>query len=415
MRENIYAKRQKESVCPQTHQSPYVDSLPPPFAQAWKSFTSVTSLRELSWRLSERSCYCNLAKNLTTVYFAKMEQNANLHRDTDGSSLCAPSGGETVDVTSLGGVKGTAEKCKNSEASLHTLVNVSCNNSSTNVSPPAAGNCVSSAGKSDVPEVSQVLSPHEETKELQAGGACSGSGDQISNGMGHDSVQAAGDSEGVAANLVNNQTDGLSSTAAQSAPGVPAEAAPCAKSAATKLAKPTHLCPDSASATEGSKPGLPSDHASPEALPRGSDPEPSLGEESRSIDSLESFSNLNSCPSSDLNSEGLEDRGLALALQSEYAADGAKGSCAKDRAAGQSIYHIKWIKWREENTPIITQNENGPCPLLAIMNVLLLAWKVDRQHTHAHTHTLLVIIHLVNHCTFHKHNKTLILLLALCR
>ncbi|KAG8001534.1 Ubiquitin carboxyl-terminal hydrolase MINDY-2, partial [Nibea albiflora] len=105
-------------------------------------------------------------------------------------------------------------------------------------------------------------------------------------------------------------------------------------------------------------------------------PDPSLGGESRSIDSLESFSNLNSCPSSDLNSEGLEDRGLALALQNEYGPDGTKTSCAKDRAAGQSIYHIKWIKWREENTPIITQNENGPCPLLAIMNVLLLAWKV---------------------------------------
>uniref|UniRef100_A0A0E9PD94 Ubiquitin carboxyl-terminal hydrolase n=1 Tax=Anguilla anguilla TaxID=7936 RepID=A0A0E9PD94_ANGAN len=34
----------------------------------------------------------------------------------------------------------------------------------------------------------------------------------------------------------------------------------------------------------------------------------------------------------------------------------------------------------ERNTPIITQNENGPCPLLAIMNVLLLAWKVNNRH-----------------------------------
>lgn len=332
-----------------------------------------------------------------------MEQNANLHRDADGSSLCAPSGGETGDVTVVGGMKGTAEKCKNSEASLNTLVNVSCNNSPTNVSPPVAGNCVSSAGKSDVPEVDKVLSPHEETKEAQAGQACAGCGDQISNGMGHDSVQAAGDSEGGASNLVNNKTDGLSPSAAHDSSGAPPEAAAtataaatascsssssslCAKSAATKLAKPTRLCPDSAAAKEGSEPGLPGAQGSPEEQQqqqlRGSDPEPSLGEESRSIDSLESFSNLNSCPSSDLNSEGLEDRGLALALQSEYAADGAKGSCAKDRAAGQSIYHIKWIKWREENTPIITQNENGPCPLLAIMNVLLLAWKVGGLYTY---------------------------------
>ncbi|XP_067827603.1 ubiquitin carboxyl-terminal hydrolase MINDY-2 isoform X2 [Heptranchias perlo] len=105
----------------------------------------------------------------------------------------------------------------------------------------------------------------------------------------------------------------------------------------------------------------------------------SLPGESQSIDSLESFSNLNSCPSSDLNSEGAEDRALALALQSEEYnnKDGvAKPSGSKERFPGQSVYHIKWIKWKTENTPIITQNENGPCPLLAIMNVLLLAWKI---------------------------------------
>ncbi|XP_022095045.1 ubiquitin carboxyl-terminal hydrolase MINDY-2-like isoform X2 [Acanthaster planci] len=38
----------------------------------------------------------------------------------------------------------------------------------------------------------------------------------------------------------------------------------------------------------------------------------------------------------------------------------------------EQTYHVKWIKWRGNNTPIITQNENGPCPLIAIMNVLLL-------------------------------------------
>lgn len=36
-------------------------------------------------------------------------------------------------------------------------------------------------------------------------------------------------------------------------------------------------------------------------------------------------------------------------------------------------YHLKWIKWKGTNKlPIVTQNSNGPCPLLAIMNVLLL-------------------------------------------
>ncbi|KAM9312693.1 ubiquitin carboxyl-terminal hydrolase MINDY-2 [Gastrophryne carolinensis] len=75
--------------------------------------------------------------------------------------------------------------------------------------------------------------------------------------------------------------------------------------------------------------------------------------------SLESFSNLLSCPSSELLSEGP-----------------GPEEAARERYPGQSVHHIKWIRWREQSTPIVTQNENGPCPLLAIMNVLLLAWKV---------------------------------------
>ncbi|KAF5906557.1 ubiquitin carboxyl-terminal hydrolase MINDY-2 isoform X2, partial [Clarias magur] len=100
-----------------------------------------------------------------------------------------------------------------------------------------------------------------------------------------------------------------------------------------------------------------------------------------SLDSLESFSNLNSsCPSSEPVSEALEDQDKALVPQGQPGAEGGKAqSCRERGGAGQSIYHIKWIRWKEENTPIITQNENGPCPLLAIMNVLLLAWKVNNN------------------------------------
>ncbi|KAF8566620.1 hypothetical protein P879_08463 [Paragonimus westermani] len=36
------------------------------------------------------------------------------------------------------------------------------------------------------------------------------------------------------------------------------------------------------------------------------------------------------------------------------------------------IYHIKWIRFRGGSRPIVTQNENGPCPMIAIANVLLL-------------------------------------------
>ncbi|XP_042537890.1 ubiquitin carboxyl-terminal hydrolase MINDY-1 isoform X3 [Dipodomys spectabilis] len=39
------------------------------------------------------------------------------------------------------------------------------------------------------------------------------------------------------------------------------------------------------------------------------------------------------------------------------------------------VYCVKWIPWKGERTPIITQSTNGPCPLLAIMNILFLQWK----------------------------------------
>ncbi|KAM4747575.1 ubiquitin carboxyl-terminal hydrolase MINDY-2 [Rhinophrynus dorsalis] len=94
---------------------------------------------------------------------------------------------------------------------------------------------------------------------------------------------------------------------------------------------------------------------------------------SQSLESLESFSNLLSCPSSEFNSEGAEEK----VPEPDEGEDAVKDELAsRERFPGQSVYHIKWIRWKEQSTPIVTQNENGPCPLLAIMNVLLLAWKV---------------------------------------
>ncbi|XP_054588081.2 ubiquitin carboxyl-terminal hydrolase MINDY-2 isoform X1 [Nothobranchius furzeri] len=299
-----------------------------------------------------------------------MEKNANLHRDADGSSLCTTIADKMNDVSDVDGVKGTADKCKNSEAALSTLVNVSCDISATDGSSAGSVDVIHNAEKSDVPEVIEASVVHEEQKK-NVDASPPRSENQISNGMEHESVLSAEDNQGGASKLVN-KTDEPSSPSARESTDVRAEAPTCGQSEETKLVKPTHLCPPDSVADTHVKPGLSGDHTLSEGLPSLSDPDPSLGGESRSIDSLESFSNLNSCPSS----EGLEDRGLALALQGEFGSDGTKTTCAKDRAAGQSIYHIKWIKWREENTPIITQNENGPCPLLAIMNVLLLAWKV---------------------------------------
>ncbi|CAL1548026.1 unnamed protein product, partial [Lymnaea stagnalis] len=54
----------------------------------------------------------------------------------------------------------------------------------------------------------------------------------------------------------------------------------------------------------------------------------------------------------------------------------AEASASASNVDQESVYYIKWITFGQANVPIITQNENGPCPLLAIMNVLLLKGKV---------------------------------------
>uniref|UniRef100_T1J1K6 Ubiquitin carboxyl-terminal hydrolase n=1 Tax=Strigamia maritima TaxID=126957 RepID=T1J1K6_STRMM len=55
----------------------------------------------------------------------------------------------------------------------------------------------------------------------------------------------------------------------------------------------------------------------------------------------------------------------------------ASTSAARAPSPELSVYHVKWIKWKENKTAIITQNENGPCPLIAIMNLLILKGRVQ--------------------------------------
>jgi hypothetical protein len=43
------------------------------------------------------------------------------------------------------------------------------------------------------------------------------------------------------------------------------------------------------------------------------------------------------------------------------------------------VYTVKWIAFLNQNTPIIMQNENGPCPLIAIANILLLRKQIEFQ------------------------------------
>lgn len=53
----------------------------------------------------------------------------------------------------------------------------------------------------------------------------------------------------------------------------------------------------------------------------------------------------------------------------------ASASAAPPSSVEQAYYLVKWITWKDKRTPIITQSQNGPCPLLAIMNTLFLRWK----------------------------------------
>ncbi|XP_050165810.1 ubiquitin carboxyl-terminal hydrolase MINDY-2 isoform X1 [Myiozetetes cayanensis] len=161
-----------------------------------------------------------------------------------------------------------------------------------------------------------------------------------------------------------------------------------APAAAARTASPARAAEDGAGLAVPESPGTaPGSESGPVGAGSGSSGAPSPpGEESRSLDSLESFSNLHSCcpSSSELNSDadetvvaGASSGGPAVEPEEDRPAAGSQLlSSSKERFPGQSVYHIKWVRWKEENTPVITQNENGPCPLLAIMNVLLLAWKI---------------------------------------
>eukprot|EP00116_Pleurobrachia_bachei_P010412 sb/3470674/ len=55
----------------------------------------------------------------------------------------------------------------------------------------------------------------------------------------------------------------------------------------------------------------------------------------------------------------------------------------------QTVFHVKWYDSLLRKQPIIMQSVNGPCPLLAIVNCLLLQQKIDlpaeTEHVSAET------------------------------
>ncbi|XP_029023624.1 ubiquitin carboxyl-terminal hydrolase MINDY-1 [Betta splendens] len=76
------------------------------------------------------------------------------------------------------------------------------------------------------------------------------------------------------------------------------------------------------------------------------------------------------CPSPSTEVPSLKDD------ETRGVADGAGPAVSAEPGPSMPAYYlVKWITWKEKKTPIITQSENGPCPLLAIMNTLFLRWK----------------------------------------
>ncbi|NXY57004.1 MINY1 hydrolase, partial [Callaeas wilsoni] len=73
----------------------------------------------------------------------------------------------------------------------------------------------------------------------------------------------------------------------------------------------------------------------------------------------------------------LEEGGSPLGTPPPALGAAAEPPRAQPPAREEDFYCVKWISWKGERTPVVTQSENGPCPLLAIMNVLLLQWKAS--------------------------------------
>ncbi|XP_029919544.1 ubiquitin carboxyl-terminal hydrolase MINDY-1 [Myripristis murdjan] len=81
-------------------------------------------------------------------------------------------------------------------------------------------------------------------------------------------------------------------------------------------------------------------------------------------------------PSTDAPSLRDDEAAAATATAGGATAAAAAAAAAPEPEPSMPAYYlVKWITWKEKKTPIITQSENGPCPLLAIMNTLFLRWK----------------------------------------
>ncbi|KAI0234292.1 Ubiquitin carboxyl-terminal hydrolase MINDY-2 [Lamellibrachia satsuma] len=75
---------------------------------------------------------------------------------------------------------------------------------------------------------------------------------------------------------------------------------------------------------------------------------------------------------------------VAMKTTCQSPADGAvAGPCNPHDTASQEhcLYQVKWINFSDTSVGIITQNENGSCPLLAVVNILTLQGKIKLPPT----------------------------------
>lgn len=66
----------------------------------------------------------------------------------------------------------------------------------------------------------------------------------------------------------------------------------------------------------------------------------------------------------------------ATTSEGSASTSGANTSTAAEDNDSESTCHLKWIQWNTGKIPIVMQSKNGPCPLIATMNVLLLREKI---------------------------------------
>ncbi|CDS41362.1 protein FAM63A [Echinococcus multilocularis] len=79
-----------------------------------------------------------------------------------------------------------------------------------------------------------------------------------------------------------------------------------------------------------------------------------------------------------------------------------KSATSKPPTKDGSVHQVKWISFNGSKVPVITQNENGPCPMIAITNVLLLRGKLALPADHEVVSSDLIIAALSDELLSHS-------------